>query len=208
MFFRLPDSTSGELQSPGTTSATNSSSSSSSSSDDEDVESDVNLGGCSSGCCLASPRPRCDVADLRDVEEEEKDVLPESESKGGEAGAEEGDSLARGNVKDENERADPNGREELTGEAILAGDEAAVNPNETTPQDLANLPKIESEGRALPDPEEKISSISLPSTAYEQSTSTRVAGDTFEQEFGLHNEDMVEESKIAVESSDDQTSQF
>jgi len=205
---RLPDSTSGELQSPGTTSATNSSSSSSSSSDDEDVESDVNLGGCSSGCCLASPRPRCDVADLRDVEEEEKDVLPESESKGGEAGAEEGDSLARGNVKDENERADPNGREELTGEAILAGDEAAVNPNETTPQDLANLPKIESEGRALPDPEEKISSISLPSTAYEQSTSTRVAGDTFEQEFGLHNEDMVEESKIAVESSDDQTSQF
>ena len=58
------------------------------------------------------------MADLRDVEEEEKDVLPESESKGGEAGAEEGDSLARGNVKDENERADPNGREELTGEAI------------------------------------------------------------------------------------------
>merc|ERR1712180_325048 len=76
---RLPDSTSGELQSPGTTSATNSSSSSSSSSDDDDddLESDVNLGGCSSGCCLASPRPRCDVADLRDVEEEEKDFRPE-----------------------------------------------------------------------------------------------------------------------------------
>jgi len=200
---RLPDSTSGELQSPGTTSATNSSSSSSSSSDDEDLESDVNLGGCSSGCCLASPRPRCDVADMRDVEEEEKDYLPELESKGGEAGTKEGDGLVGENVKDENERADPNGRDELSGGAILelsAGDEAAANPNETTPQDLSNFPKIGSEDCALSVPEEKISSISLPSAAFEQSTSKKVAGDIPEQESGLDNEDVVEEGKISEES--------
>ena len=210
-FFRLPDSTSGELQSPGTTSATNSSSSSSSSSDDEDLESDVNLGGCSSGCCLASPRPRCDVADMRDVEEEEKGYLPELESKGGEAGTEEGDGLVGENVKDENERADSNGKEEVTGEAILelsAGDEAAANPNEITHEDLANLRKIENEGCALPVPQEKISSIALPSAALEQSTSSRVAGDISEQESGLHNEDMMEENKTAAESFDGQSSQL
>merc|ERR1712013_674481 len=205
---RLPDSTSGELQSPGTTSATNSSSSSSSSSDDEDLESDVNLGGCSSGCCLASPRPRCDVADLRDVEEE-KVFLPELESKGVEAGTEEGDGRAKENVMDENERADPNVREELTGEAILelsAGDEAAVNPKETTPQDLAHLSKNESEDCALPVPKEEISSTSLLPAASEQPTSSKVAGDKSEQESGLDNDDLLEESKIAAESFDDQSS--
>jgi len=209
---RLPDSTSGELQSPGTTSATNSSSSSSSSSDDEDLESDANLGGCSSGCCLASPRPRCDVADLRDVEEEEeKDFLPELESKGVEAGTEEGEGLAKENVMDENERDDPNGKEELTGEAILklsAGDEAAANPNETTSQDRANLPKIENEGCALPDPEEKISSIPLPPAALEQLTSSKVAGVIPEQESGLDNEDMVEQGKVTAEAYDDRSSQL
>jgi len=69
---RLPDSTSGELRSRDSTSLSNSSSSSSSSTGDEDndEESEVNIGGCSSGCCLASPRRRCDVANLNDVEEE------------------------------------------------------------------------------------------------------------------------------------------
>ena len=146
------------------------------------------------------------MADLRDVEEEEKDFLPELESKGNEIGAEEEDGLARENVEDENERADPNGREELTGEAILelsAGDEAAVNPKETTPQDLANLPKIESEGCALPDSKEKFSSISLPSAASEQPTSSKVADDTSEQESGLDNDDVMEESKITAEFFDD-----
>ena len=151
------------------------------------------------------------MADLRDVEEEEKDFLRELESKGVEAGTEEIDGQARGNVKDQNERADPNVREELTGEAILelsAGDEAAANPNETTTQDLANLLKIESEGWALQVPEEKISSISLPSAASEQSTSSKVASDISEQESGLVNEDMVEESKIAAESFDVQSSKL
>ena len=68
----MPDSTSGELRSRDSTSLSNSSSSSSSSTGDEDndEESEVNIGGCSSGCCLASPRLRCDVANLNDVEEE------------------------------------------------------------------------------------------------------------------------------------------
>merc|ERR1712083_1151651 len=77
---RLPDSTSGELRSRDSTSASNSSSSSSSSSGDEDdVDSDLNIGGCSSGCCLASPRRRCDddVANLEDVEEEDPPVSVE-----------------------------------------------------------------------------------------------------------------------------------
>jgi len=73
---RLPDSTSGELRSRDSTSMSDSSSSSSSSSsgdEDNDEESEVNIGGCSSGCCLASPRRRCDVANLNDVEEEHEE---------------------------------------------------------------------------------------------------------------------------------------
>jgi len=73
---RLPDSTSGELRSRDSTSMSDSSSSSSSSSsgdEDNDEESEVNIGGCSSGCCLASPRRRCDVANLNDVEEENEE---------------------------------------------------------------------------------------------------------------------------------------
>jgi len=75
---RLPDSTSGELRSHDSTSASNTSSSSSSSTGDEDDydESEVNFGGCSSGCCLASPRRRCDVANLNDVEEEKEEEGP------------------------------------------------------------------------------------------------------------------------------------
>jgi len=112
---------------------------------------------------------------------------------------------------DENERDDPNGKEELTGEAILklsAGDEAAANPNETTSQDRANLPKIENEGCALPDPEEKISSIPLPPAALEQLTSSKVAGVIPEQESGLDNEDMVEQGKVTAEAYDDRSSQL
>ena len=81
--FRLPDSTSGELRSPDSSSASNSSSSSSSSTgdeeeeeDDDDDASELNIGGCSSGCCLASPRPPCDVANLKDVEEEREEGGP------------------------------------------------------------------------------------------------------------------------------------
>merc|ERR1712192_244468 len=73
---RLPDSTSGELRSRDSTSMSDSSSSSSASSsgdEDNDEESEVNIGGCSSGCCLASPRRRCDVANLNDVEEENEE---------------------------------------------------------------------------------------------------------------------------------------
>merc|ERR1712037_328735 len=77
---RLPDSTSGELRSPDSSSASNSSSSSSSSTgeeeeeeEDDDDASELNIGGCSSGCCLASPRPPCDVANLKDVEEEREE---------------------------------------------------------------------------------------------------------------------------------------
>ena len=56
--------------------SSSSSSSSSSGDEDNDEESEVNIGGCSSGCCLASPRRRCDVANLNDVEEEnEEDPL-------------------------------------------------------------------------------------------------------------------------------------
>merc|ERR1712037_348611 len=80
---RLPDSTSGELRSPDSSSASNSSSSSSSSTgdeeeeeDDDDDASELNIGGCSSGCCLASPRPPCDVANLKDVEEEKEEGGP------------------------------------------------------------------------------------------------------------------------------------
>jgi len=79
---RLPDSTSGELRSPDSSSASNSSSSSSSSTGDEEEEEDdddaseLNIGGCSSGCCLASPRPPCDVANLKDVEEEKEEGGP------------------------------------------------------------------------------------------------------------------------------------
>ena len=77
----MPDSTSGELRSRDSTSASNSSSSSSSSTGDEDDDTDhgseLNIGGCSSGCCLAaSPRPRCDVANLKDVEEEKEEAGP------------------------------------------------------------------------------------------------------------------------------------
>merc|ERR1712181_137409 len=60
----------------GSTSMSDSSSSSSSSSSGDeanDEESEVNIGGCSSGCCLASPRRRCDVANLNDVEEEHEE---------------------------------------------------------------------------------------------------------------------------------------
>merc|ERR1712083_1025531 len=81
---RLPDSTSGELRSRDSTSLSNSSSSSSSSTGDEDdVDSDLNIGGCSSGCCLASPRRRCDddVANLEDVEEEKEEDPPVSVEK-------------------------------------------------------------------------------------------------------------------------------
>ena len=78
--FRLPDSTSGELRSPDSSSASNSSSSSSSTGDeeeeDDDDASELNIGGCSSGCCLASPRPPCDVANLKDVEEEREEGGP------------------------------------------------------------------------------------------------------------------------------------
>merc|ERR1719264_1879346 len=79
---RLPDSTSGELRSPDSSSASNSSSSSSSSMGDEEEEEDdddaseLNIGGCSSGCCLASPRAPCDVANLKDVEEEKEEGGP------------------------------------------------------------------------------------------------------------------------------------
>merc|ERR1719264_1874762 len=79
---RLPDSTSGELRSPDSSSASNSSSSSSSSTgdeeedDDDDDASELNIGGCSSGCCLASPRAPCDVANLKDVEEEKEEGGP------------------------------------------------------------------------------------------------------------------------------------
>ena len=43
------------------------------------MDSDLNIGGCSSGCCLASPRRRCDddVANLEDVEEEQEEVSVE-----------------------------------------------------------------------------------------------------------------------------------
>ena len=42
------------------------------------MDSDLNIGGCSSGCCLASPRRRCDadVANLEDVEEEQEEDPP------------------------------------------------------------------------------------------------------------------------------------
>merc|ERR1712192_91055 len=70
---RLPDSTSGELRSRDSSSMSDSSSSSSSGDEDNDEESEVNIGGCSSGCCLASPRRRCDVANLNDVEEENEE---------------------------------------------------------------------------------------------------------------------------------------
>merc|ERR1712192_280043 len=73
---RLPDSTSGELRSRDSSSMSASSSSSSASSsgdEDNDEESEVNIGGCSSGCCLASPRRRCDVSNLNDVEEENEE---------------------------------------------------------------------------------------------------------------------------------------
>merc|ERR1712037_711320 len=59
-----------------------SSSSSSSTGDEEEEEEDdddaseLNIGGCSSGCCLASPRLPCDVANLKDVEEEKEEGGP------------------------------------------------------------------------------------------------------------------------------------
>ena len=47
------------------------------------MDSDLNIGGCSSGCCLASPRRRCDddVANLEDVEEEQEEDPPVSVEK-------------------------------------------------------------------------------------------------------------------------------
>merc|ERR1712192_286301 len=60
----------------GSTSMSDSSSSSSSSSsgdEDNDEESEVNVSSFTSGCCLASPRRRCDVSNLNDVEEENEE---------------------------------------------------------------------------------------------------------------------------------------
>merc|ERR1712037_1019031 len=113
---RLPDSTSGELRSPDSSSASNSSSSSSSSTgdeeeeeDDDDDASELNIGGCSSGCCLASPRPPCDVANLKDVEEKEE---------GGPTGATE--KASADNLVEEGDLKNPDEIKECSGAKVTS----------------------------------------------------------------------------------------
>jgi len=133
---RLPDSTSGELRSRDSTSASNSSSSSSSSTgDEEDNGSELNIGGCSSGCCLASPRLRCDVANLKDVEEEKEE--------GGHSGAivkASAEDPAKGGVKNPYEAEAGSG----TKVCPESTESAALNPESAQKEkDKENLPRKE-----------------------------------------------------------------
>ena len=135
--FRLPDSTSGELRSPDSSSASNSSSSSSSSTGDEEEEDDddgseLNIGGCSSGCCLASPRPPCDVANLKDVEEEKEE--------GGPTGATE--KASADNLVEEGDLKNPDEIKENIGKSTDLTLESAQE--ETDEENLAREDEIKS----------------------------------------------------------------
>ena len=167
----MPDSTSGELRSRDSTSLSNSSSSSSSSTGDEDndEESEVNIGGCSSGCCLASPRLRCDVANLNDVEEENEGGLLGSIEKA----SEEEDSVEKNCLKNPEVGSEV---KEATNSSKTSGDNSLVEGKE----DEESLERVlpggdKSETKAVPSTgfgkEDEVSKTSCPETAGETNLS-------------------------------------
>jgi len=185
---RLPDSTSGELRSRDSSSMSDSSSSSSSSSsgdEDNDEESEVNIGGCSSGCCLASPKRRCDVANLNDVEEEneedEKATTEDSVEKSGLKNPEVGSEVkeaTNSSIKSETPDADL-GLEKTSGQKNLVKEKKDKdNPDKVLPE--GDLSEVKTTQSTESGKEDEASKSSGPETAGE--TTLRKATEASKEE--------------------------
>jgi len=192
---RLPDSTSGELRSHDSTSASNSSSSSSSSTGDEDDddESEVNIGGCSSGCCLASPRPRCDVANLNDVEEEKE----EEGTSGSVEKASEEDPVEEGDLKNP-VKTEVGSGVEAASDSIDASDSSDIALSQEKTGGQESLVKGGKDEENLPrDAETKAGGEDqIPE---ERNSCLKVAGEIFLKK----DPEVVKEEKIALEQKEE-----